>query len=244
MILYGKHTVTHALNNPARVIRKVWMSRPHDVGMRAQSEWGIPVEKVKPAELDRLAKSTNHQGIAADVDPLPLGNIEEVKDRVLMLDQITDPQNFGAIVRSAATFGYYDIITHSYQGLIESPVVARVASGAMEYVRIIPVTNLSQTMEALKKQGFWCYGLHEEGEHVLSAQQLSGRIVLVLGSEGSGMRRLVRETCDVLMRIPSAHDFCVLNASQAASIAMYATLNSGSIPPRMKPVREKKSHKK
>lgn len=219
MYLYGYHTVKAALANPRRQIQQVYISKPQD----------FPVKNAKEVEvkyLDKLVGNVNHQGIVAQVTALPMGHIETVGPHVLILDQITDPQNLGAIVRSAATFGFYDIVARDYEQLVDSPVMARVASGAVEHVKFVGVTNIARAIEALKEQQFWIYGLDERGDQSLRQCKFPKKSAIVIGSEGYGLRILTKKQCDALLHIPHHGDFCVLNASHAAGIAMYEVLSS------------------
>ncbi len=214
MYLYGYHTVKAALNNPARRIKQILITKPQDFSIKQ-------ARQVESKYLDKLVGQVNHQGIAAEVDPLPMGHIETVGRHVLILDQITDPQNLGAIVRSAATFGFQDIILRDYEQLINSPVVARIASGGVEFIRFVGVTNISRAIDSLKEQEFWIYGLDEKGKQSIRQCSFTPKTALVLGSEGYGLRALTQKQCDTLLHIPSSDKFCVLNASHAASVAMY-----------------------
>lgn len=218
MYLYGYHTVKAALKNPQRQVQQVYISKPQDFPIK-------DAVTVEAKYLDKLVANVNHQGIVAQVTALPMGHIETVGSHVLILDQITDPQNFGAIVRSAATFGFYDIVVRDYEQLIDSPVMARVASGAVEYVRLVGVTNIARAIEDLKQQQFWIYGLDERGAQSLRQCKFPEKTAVVIGSEGYGLRPLTQKQCDALLRIPHHGDFCVLNASHAAGIAMYEVLS-------------------
>lgn len=218
MYLYGYHTVKAALKNSQRQVQQVYISKLQDFPIKG----AITVEA---KYLDKLVANVNHQGIVAQVTALPMGHIETVGSHVLILDQITDPQNFGAIVRSAATFGFYDIVVRDYEQLIDSPVMARVASGAVEHVRLVGVTNIARAIEDLKQQQFWIYGLDERGAQSLRQCKFPEKTAIVIGSEGYGLRPLTQKQCDALLRIPHHDDFCVLNASHAAGIAMYEVLS-------------------
>ena len=218
MYLYGYHTVKAALQNQNRRVQQVYITKAQD----------FPISDAKQVEakyLDKLVGNVNHQGIVAQVSSLPMGHIESVGSHVLILDQITDPQNLGAIVRSAATFGFYDIVVRDYEQLIDSPVMARVASGAVEHIRFVGVTNIARSIESLKEQQFWVYGLDERGAQSLRQCKFSEKVAVVIGSEGYGLRPLTQKQCDALLYIPHHKDFCVLNASHAAGIAMYEVLS-------------------
>ena len=218
MYLYGYHTVKAALGNPKRQVQQVYITKPQDFPIKNAA-------MVEAKYLDKLVSNVNHQGIVAQVAPLPMGHIETVGPHVLILDKITDHQNIGAIVRSAATFGFYDIVVRDYEQLIDSPVMARVASGAVEHVRIVGVTNIARAIEELKEQQFWVYGLDERGAQSLRQCKFPEKSAIVIGSEGYGLRPLTKKQCDALLHISHHGDFCVLNASHAAGIAMYEVLS-------------------
>ncbi len=170
-----------------------------------------------------------HQGLAAKVHPLPDRGIEDViaeaegreQAYVIILDQVTDPQNVGAILRSAAAFGALAVVLTERNAAPESGALAKAASGALEHVPLIRVTNLSRSIELLKKGGFWIAGLAAEAPQVLAEAKLTGRIGLALGAEGPGLRRLTREHCDLLVRLPTDGAIDHLNVSNAAAVALY-----------------------
>ncbi|WP_417455592.1 23S rRNA (guanosine(2251)-2'-O)-methyltransferase RlmB [Kiloniella sp.] len=146
---------------------------------------------------------------------------------LLILDQVTDPQNVGAILRSAAAFGAKAVITTDRNSAQPTGSLAKAASGALEHIPYVGVTNLVRAMEQVKEAGFWCYGLAGEGEKVLSeALPANGKIALIMGAEGTGLRRLTREHCDMLVNLPTTDAFGVLNVSSAAAVALYETARS------------------
>jgi 23S rRNA (guanosine2251-2'-O)-methyltransferase len=176
-----------------------------------------------------LPEGAVHQGVALLADPLEEPSVEELAavgaDRetrvVLCLDRITDPHNVGAILRSAAAFGAEAVIMPEHGAPEVTGVLAKAASGALEHIAFLRVVNLVRAMESLKKAGFWCVGLDETGERSLAELAPSGRVALVLGSEGGGLRRLVRERCDLLARLPTRGAILSLNVSNAAAVALY-----------------------
>ncbi|MEC7519220.1 MAG: 23S rRNA (guanosine(2251)-2'-O)-methyltransferase RlmB [Myxococcota bacterium] len=192
------------------------------------SRRGIRVEERSPAELDALAEGHKHQGVVAitgefvyaDYDRL----LADAPRLLLALDQVTDPHNFGAIVRSAVAFGADGILTLKKRAAPVTPVVVRASAGATEHARIAKVTNLARTLADLAKADYQVVGLDAEGDHDIGELPAApfGR-VLVVGAEGKGLRRLVRERCTHLARIPMAGPVASLNASVAAAIALYAT---------------------
>jgi 23S rRNA (guanosine2251-2'-O)-methyltransferase len=226
-VLYGWHTVTAALRNPQRRIRKFLAT---DNAARRLSEDGIasPVapEIVRPSQIaDRLLPDALHQGLYLEADPLPAPQIEEIAQQgiVLVLDQITDPHNVGAIFRSAAAFATTAIVTTQRHSPEASGVLAKAASGALEHVPLIIVQNLARGMAALKEQGFLLVGLDSSGDTDLAATPLSAPMALVLGAEGKGLRQLTRATCDTVARLDLPGAIKSLNVSNAAALALYIT---------------------
>jgi 23S rRNA (guanosine2251-2'-O)-methyltransferase len=227
-ILYGWHTVKAALENPARRIRKLLVT---ENALRRLTEDGVKLpgapEIVRPDVIaHRLGPDAVHQGLLAEADPLPSPPIEEISPSgmTLVLDQITDPHNVGAILRSAAAFGVTALVTTARHSPEATGVLAKSASGALEYVPIVTVQNLARALAALKERGFLLVGLDGSGELDFSAADLHAPLALVLGAEGKGLRQLTRETCDIVARIdlPGAAAVGSLNVSNAAAIALYA----------------------
>jgi 23S rRNA (guanosine2251-2'-O)-methyltransferase len=224
--------VLAAIDNPARRIRRLLQASP-DAEKAAQGGGDRPLprwETVDRGILDRVAgREAVHQGIAAQVDPLPETEIEDIaalaadrpEAKIVILDQVTDPHNVGAILRSAAAFGALAVVLTERNAAPESGVLAKAASGALEIVPLVRVTNLARAMEQLKAAGFWCAGLAAEGERTLAEARLSGRVALCLGAEGPGLRRLTRQHCDLLVRLPTRGPIGHLNVSNAAAVALY-----------------------
>ena len=232
VILYGWHTVAAALNNPARKIRRLWAT---ENAVRRLAEDGIAApphtELTRPdAIAARLPADAVHQGLLAEADPLPAPDIEELTDGiVLVLDQITDPHNVGAIVRTAAAFGVGSIVTTARHSPEATGVLAKSASGALEAVPLVTVTNLARGLEVLKGSGFLIVGLAVEGDVDLAAAALKIPLALVLGAEGKGLRQLTRTTCDLVCRLELPGAIKSLNVSNAAAVALYiATARLGS----------------
>jgi len=225
VILYGWHTVAMALQNPKRRFRKLILT---ENAARRLSEDGIKTritpEIVRPNEIDRLlTPDAVHQGLFAEADPLPSPDIETLTQdgMVLVLDQITDPHNVGAIMRSAAAFAVKAIITTARHSPEATGVLAKAASGALELVPLVSVQNLARALTRLNELGFVTVGLDSEGSENLSAVALRQPLALVLGAEGKGLRQLTRETCSVVARLDMPGEIKSLNVSNAAVLALY-----------------------
>jgi 23S rRNA (guanosine2251-2'-O)-methyltransferase len=225
VILYGWHTVTAALANPARRIRKLLAT---ENAMRRLADDGIkpPIapELVRPdAIAARLSPDAVHQGILAEADPLPAPELSELRAAgiVLVLDQITDPHNVGAILRTAAAFAVGAIVTTARHSPEATGVLAKSASGALELVPIVSVQNLARGLTELTEQGFLVVGLDSGATDDLAAMQLSAPLALVLGAEGKGLRQGTRAICDRLSRLDLPGAIKSLNVSNAAALALY-----------------------
>lgn len=234
--LYGTHAVVAALVNPLRKVRRLIASAETARALAPRFEEGrvlrpLPAEEVlDKIEIDRLLPpGAVHQGIAVLVEPLAGNAIEDVAEAgaqreramVLILDQVTDPRNVGAILRSAAAFGVLAVVVPDRHSPEEAGVLAKSASGALERIPLVRVTNVVRAIEILKNAGFWIAGMAGESPFTMAQQKLSGRIALVLGAEGEGLRRLTREHCDYLVKLPMTDAVESLNVSNAAAIAMY-----------------------
>jgi 23S rRNA (guanosine2251-2'-O)-methyltransferase len=188
-------------------------------------------EIVRPDAIAReLEPDAVHQGLLAEADPLDAPDVEDLASEgiVLVLDQVTDPHNVGAILRSASAFGAAGLILTERHAAPESGVLAKAASGALDHLPMVRVVNLARAIEAVKQAGFWCLGLAGEGEMTLAEAKPTGRIALVLGAEGTGLRRLTREHCDQLLRLPTSGPVDQLNVSNAAAVALYELVRSRS----------------
>jgi 23S rRNA (guanosine2251-2'-O)-methyltransferase len=225
VILYGWHTVTMALANPQRRIRKLTLTE--NAARRLADENIDPrvaPEIVRPQEIDRLlSPDAVHQGLLAEADPLPSPDIATLKQEgmVLVLDQITDPHNVGAILRSAAAFAVKAIVTTARHSPEATGVLAKAASGALELVPMVTVQNLARALTALNERGFQTVGLDSEGSEDLSELALREPLALVLGAEGKGLRQLTRETCSVVARLDMPGEIKSLNVSNAAVLSLY-----------------------
>ncbi len=223
-LLYGWHTVAEALANPKRRFRKL-MATENAVRRLEEEGLALPLEPqiVKPYEIDKiLGPDAVHQGLLAEVDHLPSPPLAKAAkhDLVLVLDQITDPHNVGAIVRSACAFGVGAIVTTARHSPVATGVLAKSASGGLEHVPFCRVTNLARALNELKDAGMLVVGLDSEGTADLEDTPMRAPMALVLGAEGKGLRQLTRETCDVLARIDLPGVIKSLNVSNAAALSL------------------------
>ena len=225
VILYGWHSVTAALANPSRHIRRL-LATENAIRRLADEGIALPkaVEIVRPDGIVvRLTADAVHQGLLAEADPLPSPDIESLAQSgiVLVLDQITDPHNVGAILRTAAAFAITAIVTTARHSPEATGVLAKSASGALELVPIVTVQNLARGLAALKERGFFLVGLDSTGPDDLAAVELKMPLALVLGAEGKGLRQLTRASCDRVARLNLPGAIKSLNVSNAAALALY-----------------------
>lgn len=227
--LYGLHAVAAALANPDRLCRRL-LATDEGVDRLGTVPRAIEAELSGRDAIDAmLPPGAVHQGLALLVAPLPQLDVADLVLRaegllscqIVALDQVTDPQNVGAILRSAAAFGALGVMLPDRNAPEETGALAKAASGGLERVPLVRVTNLVRALQELKEGGFWTAGLAADGERTLAEAGLTGRVVLVLGAEGAGLRRLTRENCDHLVRLPMVGDMESLNVSNAAAIALY-----------------------
>jgi 23S rRNA (guanosine2251-2'-O)-methyltransferase len=225
VILYGWHSVKAALENPARRFRRLLAT---ENALRRLQEDGvrIPIEAqlVRPDVIAaQLGPEAVHQGLLAEADPLPSPDIDDLEPHglILVLDQITDPHNVGAILRTAAAFAVTAIITTLRHSPEATGVLAKAASGALEYVPIIAVPNLHRALTALKEKNVFVVGLDSTGDVDLAALKLSAPLALVLGAEGKGLRQLTRATCDQVARLALPGKLKSLNVSNATALALH-----------------------
>ena len=225
VILYGWHTVAAALANPERRIRKLFLTENAAKRLADENiDTRVPPEIVRPNTIDaRLGPDAVHQGLLAEAEPLPSPDIDDLamEGIVLVLDQITDPHNVGAILRSAAAFAVKAIVTTARHSPEATGVLAKSASGALEMVPMVIVQNLARALGQLNDRGFMTVGLDSEGSEDLSAVALQQPLALVLGAEGKGLRQLTRDTCSVVARLDMPGEIKSLNVSNAAVLALY-----------------------
>lgn len=229
MLLYGKHASIAALANPMRKIKRVMVTKNTHSELGEKAFVGIKnLQIVDGKKLDDLfPREAVHQGIALECEPISQPDLQEFlvenHDKpLLILDQVSDPHNVGAILRSAAAFDAGAVIVTDRNAPQESGVMAKTASGALELMPLITVGNLSQAIEHLKKAGYWIYGLDGEAKQTITDAKLDSKTALVLGAEGRGLRRLTAERCDGLLRLPISPKMESLNVSNAAAVALYA----------------------
>lgn len=230
--MYGKHAVFAAINNPKRAIKKIYCTEKLliDINLFLKKRQDIvPIEIVNNDFIkNKLKSEAAHQGVIALVKSNNLQEIDNLtfeaeKDRVVILDQITDPQNIGTIIRSAAAFGINKMILPKDNTPEENASIAKTACGCLELLQIARVTNLNQTIKKLKNQGFWVVGMDGKGSEDFSVVKNIDKIAIIIGSEDTGMRRLTSESCDYHIRIPISSQVESLNAASAASIVFYMT---------------------
>jgi 23S rRNA (guanosine2251-2'-O)-methyltransferase len=224
---WGKHAVAAALDNPDRKVLRAWSTREAAAFMRFPDDVAVTFADV--ADLGRLVPhDAPHQGVVVEVEPLEdiwLGDLlGEAAERsvLLVLDQVTDPHNVGAILRSAAAFGALGIVTQDRHSPPESGALAKAASGTLERVPWVRVVNLARALEEIAEAGFWRIGLAGDAEVELKDALGPPRVALVLGAEGPGLRANTREHCDALARLPISDAVESLNVSNAAAVSLYA----------------------
>jgi len=230
---WGRHAVIAALANPARTVRRMWGTREALSALDLPPV--IPVTYADVADLGRLVPAdAPHQGLVIEVDPLEeiwLGDLLEQGEGdmrpLLVLDQVTDPHNVGAILRSAAAFGALGIVTQDRHAPPETGTLARSAAGTLEVVPWVRVVNLSRALDEVAEAGFWRVGLTGHAKATLAEVMTAGRIALVLGAEGEGMRQNTEAHCDTLARLPISPKVESLNVSNAAAVALYAVNTRG-----------------
>jgi 23S rRNA (guanosine2251-2'-O)-methyltransferase len=237
-ILYGIHPVSEALVSRRRKIHEVYLQKDNQSGRldrlaSAAAQRGIGVKAIGPADLKALTGVSGHQGAAAKVDPLPLTAVSDMLAAaqtrggtlfLLMLDNILDPQNLGAIIRTALCVGIDGVILPKDRSAPPTPAVSKASAGALEHVSLSRVTNLVSTIKHCKKSGLWVMGLDKKADRSIYDGDLTGSIAIVLGGEQKGIRPLVSKNCDFLVSIPQLGALDSLNVSAAAAVAMYEAL--------------------
>lgn len=250
--LYGLHAAAAALANPEREVLRALatpeaLERLEGGGKQGLAARGLTLERAGRGDLDALLPAgAVHQGLALEVRPLEPPTLAQWLDQLeaesaggpsaaeagpaprrrllLALDQVSDPHNVGAVLRSAAAFGALAVLAPRHGQAPETGVLAKAASGALDHLPYLDAGNLARALELLKERGFWILGLASEGADELSQADPGGPLVLVLGGEGKGLRRLTREACDLLARLPTRPPIDQLNVSNAAAVALYELL--------------------
>jgi 23S rRNA (guanosine2251-2'-O)-methyltransferase len=237
-LLFGFHSVYEALRAGKRTFSSILMSKKR-IGERMEKiealakERGIKIEMVDPAILDKMTEFSNHQGVAARTSFFPVKSAMEVVDRIspdgkpcfiLVLENIEDPHNLGALIRTALSAGVDYLLIPKDRSAGPSSTVSRTSAGAMEHADIYMITNTAALLRALKEKGVWVFGLDADGDRSLFDADLKGPVALVIGGENKGVRPLVKKECDFLVSIPNKSRINSLNASVAGGIAMYEAL--------------------
>ena len=229
VILYGRHAVFEALKNPARKVGKILVTCENQAEFKKEFP-ALSFQSVQKKDIEKiLPQNAVHQGFAAFVQPLEPVFLEDLinattnkeKCVILILDQVTDPQNIGAIMRSAAAFNASAIIVQDKNAPFESGAMAKASVGTIEFMPLIRATNLSRAIESLKKAGFWIVGMDGYAKQSLKDINKNAKLAVVMGSEGSGMRRLIQESCDITVRLDINPRVESLNVSVAAGIVLY-----------------------
>ena len=237
-ILAGRHAITEAIKAGRGINRILLADGLHGNSVRElrdlAREHGITLDIVNRSKLDAaVPEGVRHQGVLAYVAPVAYVAVEEIiasarekgeEPLLLLLDGIEDPQNLGALLRTADAAGVHGILLPRRHSVPLTETVARVSAGALEYVPVARIGNIAQTMRSLKEQGFWIAGADMSGEETYDCANLTGALVLVIGSEGRGMSRLTRDLCDFTVRLPMCGKINSLNASVAGAILMYEAL--------------------
>ncbi|HLZ20860.1 MAG TPA: 23S rRNA (guanosine(2251)-2'-O)-methyltransferase RlmB [Ktedonobacterales bacterium] len=232
--IWGRYPVLEALRSRRRVHRILVAQGPRDAGLTQLLDQarrvGVPVEQASRRHLDELSKNANHQGVMAVTAPREYAEVDDILARasdlgepplVLILDAIQDVQNLGSLIRTAEVVGAHGVIIPEHRAAGLTPAVDKTSAGAVEFLPVARVTNITRTLDDLKKRGLWCIGLDGEAETRFDQANLTGPIALVVGNEGKGISRLARQHCDLLIQVPMRGHVGSLNAAVAGSIALY-----------------------
>lgn len=233
----GRNSVAEVLKS-GRSINKILVAKGERHGAireiigQARSQ-GLVVQEVEPAKLDQITEGVRHQGVVAMVAPVAYAEIEDILGKaqengeqpfIVLLDELEDPHNVGAILRTSDATGVHGVLLPKRRSSPLTATVAKTSAGAVEYVPVARIGNISQTLKKLKKQGLWVVGADMDGDKNYYEADLTGPIVVVVGSEGQGMGRLTKEECDFVVRIPMKGKITSLNASVACSLLLYEVL--------------------
>ena len=238
VLLFGFHAASAAWLNPERHCQRLLLTqaslRQFETLIAQAKKLGLkrPAPEVVDGRVieKQLPAGTVHQGILLEAENLPdkelddLLQMTQLPKSLVVLDQVTDPHNVGAILRSACAFGIGAVLVTERNAASETGVLAKTASGALEHTPIIRIGNLSQSLKKLQGAGYWCIGLDETGEHALHQIKMPAKVALVLGAEGEGLRRLTIESCDEIAKLPTMPPVGSLNVSNAAAVAIYEVM--------------------
>jgi 23S rRNA (guanosine2251-2'-O)-methyltransferase len=227
VLIYGLHPVLEALRSGG--VKRIRVAERSLERARAvldlAAAQGVRVERVPPEAIERLARGATHQGVVADVDDVPSYGLRDLvagpAPLIVVLDGIEDPHNFGAILRTADAAGVDGVVVQSRHSAARAGATAKTSAGALAHVRIAEVVNIARALEELKELGVWTVGLAGEASQAYDEVDLTGPAAIVMGAEGPGLRRLVRETCDFLVSIPMRGHVGSLNVSVAAGVALF-----------------------
>lgn len=232
--VWGRYPVLEALRSRRRVHRILIAQGPRDAGMSQLLDQarriGVPVEPTPRRRLDDISKNSNHQGVVALVAPRTYADLEDILTRakelgedplIVVLDAIQDVHNLGSLIRTAEVVGAHGVIIPEHRAAGLTPVVDKTSAGAVEFLPVAQVTNITRTLDDLKKRGLWCIGLDGAAKTRFDQANLKGPIALVVGNEGKGIGRLVKEHCDLLISMPMRGHVGSLNAAIAGSLALY-----------------------
>lgn len=233
-LIAGRNAVMEALRS-GRSLNKIYCQSGAAGGSLGSilvlaRELGVPVETVRQEKLNQMLPDFRHQGIAALAAPIPFSTVEEMLARaaernevpfLLLLDELQDPQNVGALIRSADAAGVHGVLLPKRRSCPLNAAVAKISAGAVNYMPVAQIGNIAQTIRKLKEQGFWVAGADMDGESLYFDAPLTGPLVLVVGAEGKGLGQLVKKNCDILVRMPMLGGVNSLNASVAGGILMY-----------------------
>jgi 23S rRNA (guanosine2251-2'-O)-methyltransferase len=234
-LLYGIHPVEEALAAGRRIFHEVFVvadrpSKRLSIMASVVASKNIPVRRVTTTQLNRIVGDIAHQGAVARVGPYPLVDLTAVLAQafasdlsrfLVLLDTIVDPQNLGAIIRTALGVGVAGVVIPQDRAAGPTPAVSKASAGALEHVRLVQVTNLSATIRTLQGRGWWVYGMDRSAEFSVFEVDLTGSVAMVIGGEEKGIRPLVKQSCDLLLSIPQRGPVGSLNASVAAAVALY-----------------------
>lgn len=225
--IYGRKPVIDAIDSGVKIYRAYIIkqnSKIVDEIINKLKKANVEINFVDKRFFDKI--DMNHQGVMVEAEPFSYKDLSDLDkyQRLIILDQIEDPHNLGAIIRSAESFGFDGVIIPERRSASVSPIVYKTSAGAINNINVIMVKNINRAIEEIKEAGFWVYGLAGEASSPIDKTDLKGKVCLVVGNEGKGLSRLVRENCDILINIPMKGFVNSLNASVASAIAMYEVL--------------------